>query len=448
MKTIIIDGMEFKQKEVVLPVSKFKGSKTNYLGFDATIFKNRYKDYDPDITTKTKIIHNILLNKFGKDFELLSKESFYIKSLDLCIDLRLDYKHNFNAYSPTYNFHIHCLNELIENNETEIIKQWCILDPQKRLQMISSGKKYLEIFHFNNEEDLLEQIKRVFIIKREYSEEELGKELKNIVKNVGQYNSTPAFNKIVTHFNPHIFANENLLYSNPVERRRHIENCRFLQYKEEHELSTEDILINFRFNKFVTYYSYFSIGWAKRFYEEYKPVKVLDPFGGWGHRYLAFLNIEYIYNDYWKETYNGVLQIHNFCKSRIQLPNKKFYCEDITKFKINEIETYDCVFTCPPYFNYEIYNGVKYNDYANFLDMWEASVKNCVHDKLKIFSFIIKNIYGDDLVNVCKKYNLVLEKEIALGRNTNHHYNKNKNVKKIEHLYILTRRTSNEEKQS
>jgi len=177
LKSLIIDGIEFKKKDVVLPVSAFKGNKHLYLGFDVTFFKNRFKDYD-DVDDKEKKIKEILSKKYGKNFKVLSSDSFYIKNLDLYIDLRLGYLHNFNAYNSANKFHIDCLNKLINNNETDMIRQWCIIDVKKRESMV--GKNYLEIFNYDNEEDLLNQIARVFSIKRAYSNKVLEGELKTI----------------------------------------------------------------------------------------------------------------------------------------------------------------------------------------------------------------------------------------------------------------------------
>lgn len=438
MKSIIIDNITFEQKKVVLPVSAFKGSKTNYLGFDATIFKNRNINYDPDVNIKKQKIKAFLKKTF-KEVDVLSSESYYIKDNDLYIDLRLDYKHNFNAYNKSNKFHISCLNELIEKEDKDIIRQWCIVDPEIRLKMIKENKKYLEIFNYDNDDDLRNQINRVYDVRRKFTECELRKELLTIIKSKGNYSSTPTHNKIVAHFNPHIYTNENEFYKNPIDRRQHIENCRFLQYKMEHELSDSDILINFRFNKYITYYSYFSPLWAKKFIEDYQPGKILDPFGGWGHRYLAFLDLPYIYNDLWKKTYDGVCKIDEFCRKQISLPYKKLLNEDAGTFKFNEMgEGYDCIYTCGPYFNFEKYDGKIYGSYQEFLELWEATVKNCICPTLQIFAFVIKSNFSKDCIGICEKYGLKLDKEILLGRNIQHHYNRLKGEKIREYIYVMT----------
>lgn len=432
---IIINDKVFKKKDVTLPVSVPGGSKKKLIGFDATIFKNRKKG---EFYGNWDDVKRIITDKYS-NVSFISDKELYLKNLDLYIDSRLDYVHNFNAYNPDNLFHIDCLNQLIDGNQKDIILQWCIKDPEKRKMMTDSGKKYLEIYNFYDADDLHNQIRRATSgLIRKYDEKCLERELKNIHKSSGNYNSTPIYNKIISHFNcGSLFFNENEHYKNPINRRKHLENCSFLQYIPEHELTDEKILTNYRFNKYVSYYSYFSPMWAKAFIEEFQPKRVLDLFGGWGHRYLAFLDHEYIYNDFWDLTYSGVLGIHEFCKTRLKLPEKIFYNEDAKFFKFNQVETYDTIFTCPPYENLEKYNNKVFKNQKDFLDLWENSVNNSIHQDLKIFSFIIKNSYASPMIDICKNFGLSFYKEIPIGANINHHYNRQKTNKKLEHLYVF-----------
>jgi hypothetical protein len=433
---MIIDNIEFNITEVKLPISKFKGSKHCYLGFDVSFFKNRYRDYDINIQNKKDNIIKFIQNNYKE--VIIENDTIYIKEIDLTIDIRLDYIHNFNAYNKKNVFHINCLNELILNNEIDIIRTWCIIDPERRSNFIY--KKYLEVFNYNDNNDLKTQINRVCNgIFRCYNDDELKKELNQIIKNPGNYNSSPSHNKIVTNFNKHIFKNENEYYLDCIKRRRHIENCRFLQYKEEYELTDNDILINFRFNKYVQYYSYFSVLWAKAFLTEYKnDIKsVLDIFGGWGHRYLAFLKTEYIYNDIWNLSFDGVKKVHEFCERNIHsLPKKTFLNEDAKNYNFKNLN-YDCIFTCPPYFNVEVYDNGEYKDWNNFMELWDKSLENSITDKVKIFAFVIRDIFAEDLKKSLINYNFVFEKEIKLGKNIKHHYNRGKSKNSSsETLYI------------
>ena len=437
LKTITVDGIEFTQKEVVLPVSIPGGSKKKLLGFDAGIYQVR-KPVDPTHLEKVwAVVGEMLEEEFGEVFQV-SSTGYHINSLDLHVESRLGHLHNFNAYQPTNKFHIDVLNQLVEADQTDTIRQWCILDPAQRNLMASQNKKFLEVFAVHDKKDLLDQVRRATTgLVRHYDDAKLEKEMHTVRSGAGNYNSTPNYNKLVTHFNKAIFTNENKHYSDPIKRRRQIENCLFLQYIPEHELTDEKILVNYRFNKYVPYYSYFSPLWAKKFIEEYSPKRVLDIFGGWGHRYLAFLDVEYIYNDFWDLTYNGVRNIHQFCAKRLPLPAKTFFNEDAGKFAFNEVESYDTVFTCPPYENLESYNNKTFRDLQDFMDLWDRSVANSVHKDLEIFAFIVKNTLADDMVKICGKHGLELVQDQPLGAKINHHYNRLKNVKKLEHLYVL-----------
>lgn len=445
MTSVIIDNVEFKVKDVVVPVSRLQGDRTHLLGFDASIFKNRTKDYDLTVSIKEEQILSFLQTKYT--VEIIDVNSYYINDLKLYIDVRLNYKHNFNAYEFRNKFHIDCLNKLIQNNDVDIIQQWCLIDTKKRQQMVDENKKYLEIFEYVNNEDLANQIDRVVNgLYRRYTDEVLKRDLTNVKNGKAGYHIPPNHNKLITQFQPQIATNENIYWSNPINRRKHIENCVFLQYVKEYELTNDRILMNFRYNKYVQYYSYFPYSVSKQFTLDYKPQRVLDSFGGWGQRYLGFLDVDYIYNDLWTANYDGMLKIHNFCKTNTTIStDKKFYNEDAGTFPFNKVEIYDTYFSCPPYFNIEIYNNKRYDDYNEFLQLWDNSVKNTIHNKLKTFAFIIRNTFGNDLITVCNKYGLKLLTEHKIGRNIQHHMNRQKvsNDNKMEYLYVMTNQNFN-----
>ena len=127
----------------------------------------------------------------------------------------------------------------------------------------------------------------------------------------------------------------------------------------------------------------------KQFIRDYNPTTIYDPCGGWGHRLLASGDTPYIYNDLWGKSVDGVnkmIEFHN-------LQHKVVYNEDCRNFSPNE--QYDTVFTCPPYYNTEIYNDQPYDtleEYYEFLTLLiDKSVRNSVHT----FGMVINEIYGD-----------------------------------------------------
>ena len=92
---------------------------------------------------------------------------------------------------------------------------------------------------------------------------------------------------------------------------------------------------------------------------------------------------------------------------------KIIYKEDSSNFIPKE--DYDAIFTCPPYYNVEIYTdkGIENLSYDKFSYSWEQVVKNC---KGKYFAFIINEKYKKDMLNiVLSKYNSF--NEVSLGSN-------------------------------
>jgi len=164
-------------------------------------------------------------------------------------------------------------------------------------------------------------------------------------------------------------------------------------------------------------FSHFSPFWIKVFIDEFNITSIYDPCGGWGHRLLGAWDIDYYYNDIDKRTYSGVKKIYEEHKEK-NFHQKKFYCKDAASFSLNE--TYDAVFTCPPYFDIENYtheetSTKKYPKYEDWLnDWWGGVVRNC--SPTKYFAFVINEEYKEDMVNVVVTNGYKVIGERALGK--------------------------------
>ena len=136
-----------------------------------------------------------------------------------------------------------------------------------------------------------------------------------------------------------------------------------------------------------------------------------DPCGGWGHRLLGAYknNITYIYNDFWEKTYTGVQSIGQFLKYK----NVTYYNEDCSRYTPPEF--YDTVFTCPPYYNTEIYNNKRYKNIDDYKLWWGKVIEHSLKPSVKYFAFVIGKKYKDMLISVTKNYRLKLFKEIGIG---------------------------------
>ena len=114
----------------------------------------------------------------------------------------------------------------------------------------------------------------------------------------------------------------------------------------------------------------------------------------------------------------------------------------------------DCVMSCPPYFDLEIYSEDenqsinKYSDYNDWINIyWNNTVSNCL-SKLKEggnFIVVIKDVVkkhnlSEDMLSICEKKDLVIEKKICY-KTLNSHLSGKKKTKKIdknsEIIYIM-----------
>jgi len=222
------------------------------------------------------------------------------------------------------------------------------------------------------------------------------------------YDRGPNTNRIVLTYQPHFFKQENKLFQNKSIRKNLIENRK--KYLNKTKLSDKELLRGFKISGIHIGYSHFSPYWIKKFIQNYNPRVIYDPCGGWGHRLLgvASCDISYIYNDIWTQTYNGVLKIARL----INYTKGSFYNNDCTTFTPQE--DYDCIFTCPPYYNTEIYNQPPFEttlDYHKFLhNMFNACIKPCVN----IIGIVINDKYKEAVEkNIPEDFRL--RKEIQLG---------------------------------
>ena len=263
-----------------------------------------------------------------------------------------------------------------------------------------------------------------------YSKEECLREFQNIIINSGRYNSNVAYNKNILTFNEHFYKKENEMWKNEEIRNKIIKN-RMYYLNQKHgkvggvekpeNLTDKELLRGFKISGTHIGYSHFSPFWIKAFIEEFNIISIYDPCGGWGHRLLGAWNIDYYYNDINIETVNGVKNIFNLYL-QYNKKEKMFFNEDSANF-IPPIK-YDCVFTCPPYFNTEIYKE-PFKNFELFINWWDNTIKNALNGCKKYFAFVVNNKYKDVMNKICLKNNLVYLKEQLVGSNQKNHFQRN-----------------------
>jgi len=196
------------------------------------------------------------------------------------------------------------------------------------------------------------------------------------------------------------------------------------------DLSDRELLRGFKISGIHRGYSHFSPLWFKEFIELNKPQCVYDPCGGWGHRLLGSFDTKYIYNDNNYKTCNGIKNIIQM----FDIKNTTVYTHDCSVFVPDDI--FDCVFTCPPYFNTEVYT-VPFESFEQYMVWWESTIKRINREGVRLFGLVINQEYKIALVDVLKKYGWVPKSYQPLSNSVSHLSRKLKS--EYEELITLTR---------
>lgn len=267
----------------------------------------------------------------------------------------------------------------------------------------------------------------------DYTLEQQWNELTNLNKRKGSFElSSTAYNKIVLSNQPHYYEIEKRLWKENKNglRDRLLKNRLKYIYKNEFQINDKEILRGFKISGEYIGFTHFNPLWIKGFIDEYKINSIYDPTMGWGHRLLGSGEIKYIGNDLDIRTYNGCEQI----RKTFNLTNKILYNRDCSQFIPKE--DYESVFTCPPYYNTEIYQNKRFKDIADYKQWWDKTIKCSLKPGVKYFAYVINHEYKTILEDICLNNNLELLKIYELGRRLNH-FQANANVTKCEYLYVF-----------
>jgi len=464
---MIIDGVNFEVKPVK--------SRENIQNPEVAKFVARTKNriHNPEYYQERHDSLFAILSKNYKDLEQIGIYEYKIPSLNgLIVEDRTGRFNNYNLYRPGNGIQQNLLNKLIDAEESDFIKQWCIVDYNKSLKMDAENANFLEIYSFLDEQDVLMQIhRRIHGVNITYNYNQMVSELKNLKTKKGDFSAGCTYNKITSTINPHFYQQEKDLYNKSVHRRWIIENLmkylvRDYEYageevgKNKKGILCGEILRQFRISRICDGFSQHSPLWLKAFTEKYQIKSVYDFCGGWGHRLIGSWDIEYIYNDIDERSVSGAKQIYEMFKNDKSIgtsANKYFYNQDSAT--LTPKENYDCVFTCPPYFITEMYQHDKtststHPEYDAWLHgWWYNTVKSSLKPSVKYFAFIISNKYREDMKNVClmPEFGLEFVEEIEVNKETAlNHFHRNpvkeeggkdapriKNIEKGEKIVVL-----------
>lgn len=178
---------------------------------------------------------------------------------------------------------------------------------------------------------------------------------------------------------------------------------------------------------------------GKLLYENFARSRVFDYSAGWGARCLAAmsLGLEYYGVDpltscevnKMMKFFNGKGFVLNGCSEDVEI-----YCH---------FPKVDCVLSCPPYFDLEIYSDDarqstnKFREYDKWLGFyWRETVKNCISilEEDGFFVLIIKDMVGkhnlaENMSKICLESGLNFHRELCYKTSTNHLSSKKKTGK-------------------
>ena len=317
------------------------------------------------------------------------------------------------------------------------IEVWIKRDMQKREIAKKNKLNWIEFFNMN---DFDKWINKNKTLQLNMTEKAIQKEYDKINTTPPGYDTLNLWNKIVLCFQWQEFYkteiqmwNEN---KNDLQKKLIANRCKYL-FKDEEKLTSFEILRGFKISGKHVGNSHHSPFWIKKFIEDYGVDSIYDCCGGWGHRLVGVgKDFKYIYNDINKTTHDNCKKIADY----FSMTNKTFYNQDASL--LTPEENYEAVFTCPPYWNTEMYSddGAENLSYEDFLLWWKQVVTTSTNKpNVKFFAFIINNKFQQDMKNIVLECGLELDKIIKLGKdnNLNHFQRSSVNIKKGESLLVF-----------
>ena len=357
---------------------------------------------------------------------------FYIPSLQLYIEYNGTWTHGkrpFDSQDPE------CISKLEEwkpfaeesGYYRNAIENWTLRDPSKRKAVFDNDLFYLELWSMKEAKKLLSFLSALdHELSLSYTRESMEKDLQFLKeKECPDYGQLYPKNKLIYHYQPHFYEVEKKIWHDPAIKAALLKNRQKYLFKPFYELTDAELLRGFKISGVHRGFSHFNPLWLKQFVKEYQVKSVYDPCGGWGHRLFGAMEIDYIYNDIDSRSYGGVLAMFEDFKDQFPNQHKMFYNQDASYF-IPE-EEYECVFTCPPYFDTEDYTSEAtstkaHPSYSGWLNIWwRGVVRSSLKSSVKTFAYVVNERYFRDMNRICEEEGLILEKKIILGRAKSHY---------------------------
>lgn len=215
-----------------------------------------------------------------------------------------------------------------------------------------------------------------------------------------------------------------------------IENRKKYSSKKDN-YSYKDLLNGVGIMGAVKKYSFFNAEWAMWFYKKYNIQTIYDPCMGWGHRMIAALKlgIPYMGNDINKNVVENNKDISIYLKNTFGIKTSVILLNKDSS-KLNK-KCADCIFTCPPYLNKEIYTNIgAENLNEEKFEKW--FLKTISSGYFKYYAVITDQRTKPILERCFKNLNLEFVENVKVGKNIKNHFSKNK--KEFEELLVYQRK--------
>lgn len=252
----------------------------------------------------------------------------------------------------------------------------------------------------------------------------------NIIKAV-KYFQAPVF--FETEFK--LWRENGLYKGDPLHISIYLNRMKYIN-KKPNELTDFEILRAFKIMGIHRGFTSFDIRLMEKLISDFNIKSVFDPCAGWGERLLCSYknNVQYLGIDVNSKLFKGYSEMIN----HFDIKDGKMINADSSLVDING--NYDLVFTCPPYYNIELYSdiGAENLSYPDFLIWWNNVVKNSLHVNPKLFAFQINNKYAKDMSNIIIKngFDFVIEYKFDDFKTSHFNY-KNGERTKLEYESVF-----------
>ena len=384
------------------------------------------------------MLYGLLCDEFGSENVLRQYSSdeypfacdFYVKSLDLYIELNASWTHggHWFGYCDGDAEILGCWRVKNTDYYDNAIRVWSERDLRKRQAALNNKLNYIVFWDKKLRDaalwlamgcpvakfdpDKLYSWLPERVLKPEYVEL-TGKSARNISRVAKFYQFDVFYKRELGLFGSKVFKNGVLLDVYLYANR--------LQYlgKTPERLSDPAILNGFTISGILKGYTEFDTTLMDQVIQKYNIRSVYDPCAGWGERmlYCYLHDIDYFGVDVNHELVSGYYRMI----AHYRMTKQSIVFGDASDVRAMPIAK-NAVLTCPPYGSIEKYSsdGAENLSESEFLEWWDKLVKQCLD--FEYFCFQINQRYKRSMQVILEQNGFVLVDELTYKNNKSSHF--------------------------